>query len=58
MIPGSALGMDQRAGLALAAVRHCMVAFNDPLTAGFDPNRGKYLPSIQYRHAGRYCLFM
>lgn len=53
---GATLGMDQRAGLALAAVGHCMVAFHETLVAGFDSGWSNYLPSIQYRHAGRHCL--
>lgn len=49
--PGLGLGVDQRAGLALAAVRHCMVAFHDALTVGFDSGWSKNLPPILYRHA-------
>jgi hypothetical protein len=55
---GATLGMDQRAGLALAVVGLSVVAFHEALTAGFNSSWGKYLPSILYRHARRYCLFM
>jgi hypothetical protein len=56
--PGLDLGMDQRAGLALAAVGLSVVAFHETLMAGFDSGWSNYLSPIQYRHAGRCCLFM
>jgi hypothetical protein len=50
--------VDQFADLALAAVGLSVVAFHEALTAGFDSSWGKYLPSIHYRHAGRYGFLM
>jgi hypothetical protein len=55
---GVTLGMDQRAHLVLATVGHSAVAFHEARTAGFDSSWRKYLPSIQYRHAGRYGFYM
>jgi hypothetical protein len=55
---GATLGMNQLAGLAIAAIGLGIVAFHEALTAGVDSAWSKYLPPILYRHAERYRLFM
>jgi hypothetical protein len=56
--PGLGLWEVQRTDLAIAAIRHDLVVGHEALMAGSDSSWSKYLLSIQYRHAGRYGIFI